>query len=141
MSLPKRTYRTALTNEALVKSLSAQERDYNGRGDFKIKGVEIHKVTGRIDSSAASGTYYIQYLDADDLPADGLISENKPIPSKHLISPQKINHLNGFDSEFDLDLTPDGIKAKRGLVLVASTEEFTKKIVTSDVMAATIIYH
>ena len=139
--LPHRTYRTVLTGTALVKTLSAQEKELISGANANKKGVLLAKVTGKIDSTAASGDYYVHLYNATEIPADGTIDESQAIPVTFLMHPQKIEHITGTDSTFDIDFTPDAIKAKRGVILAISTTEFTKTLVGTAVMAATIIYH
>lgn len=123
MSSPKHypTYRVAQVS-ALAKSL-----------EIAAASAMLCKVTGRIDSTGASDDYYIQLISAASLPADGTVTL--------LMAPVKLTHTNGVDTTFDIDFSPDYIKSKDGIYVVASTTEFTKTIVTSDVMSCTAFYH
>lgn len=119
MGSPKHypTYRPAQT-AALAKSLSVS-----------TVSTILAKASGRIDEAAASDDYFIQFLcNTTTLPADGA-------SITHLIPPIKIKHTTGSDSYFDVDLSPNYMKAKKGLFIVASTTEFTKTIVGSDIMS------
>ena len=80
----------------------------------------LRKVIGRIDSTHATLTYYVQGYNAASLPADGAVT--------HLFAPKKVVHVNGTDSNFELDFTDNGIFASTGIVLGLSTSEFTKTI-------------
>ena len=91
------------------------------------------KVTGRIDSSAAADDYFIQLISAPSLPSDG--------PVTLLMAPIKLTHVNGVDSTFDIDFGPDFIKSKDGILVVVSTTEFTKTLVTSDILSCTVFHH
>ena len=75
---------------------------------------------GRIDSTAASGTYYIQFMNAASLPADGTVT--------FLLAPQKIQHTQNTDSPFDVDIKREYIYASTGIVWCVSSTEFTKTI-------------
>lgn len=101
----------------------------------KASAGRLYKVSGRIDSSIANGTYYIQLLDAAALPADGAVT--------HIVAPIKIIHVSGTDSFFDLDLTGNdlysGVAAASGIVIVSSSTEFTKTI-TAATFSATALY-
>jgi len=122
MSSPKHyaTYRVAQVS-ALAKSLQVS-----------TEGAMLSKVTGRVDSTAASATYYIQLINSSSLPADGAVTL--------LLAPIKIIHTTGTDSPFDVDLTPDYIKSKNGIFIVCSTTEFTKTLVGSDVLSCSALY-
>jgi hypothetical protein len=80
----------------------------------------IRSIFGRIDSTAASGTYYIQFLNASSLPADGAVT--------HLATPYKIIHTTGSDSYFSVDFLEQGLFASTGIVIDLSSTEFTKTI-------------
>ena len=101
----------------------------------KAAAGRLYKLFGRIDSTVASGTYYIQILNAAALPADGAVT--------HLVTPLKIAHVTGSDSFFDLDLSGNdtyaGVTASSGIVIVSSSTEFTKTI-TGATFSATVLY-
>lgn len=93
----------------------------------------LGKVTGRIDSTAPSDDYYVQLISSSVPPLDGAVTL--------LMAPVKLTHVNGVDSTFDLDFGPDFIKSKDGVYDVLSTTEFTKTIVTTDVLSCTAFHH
>lgn len=103
--------------------------------ETKASAGRLYKVFGRIDSTLASGTYYIQLLDAAALPADGAVT--------HLVTPIKIIHVAGTDSFFELDLTGNnsysGVAATNGIVIVSSSTEFTKTI-TAATFSASVLF-
>lgn len=80
----------------------------------------IRLVTGRINSTHATGTYYWHIWNASALPADGAVA--------FLWTPLKLNHTNGTDTNFSIDFTANGIFASVGIVMGLSTTEFTKTI-------------
>ncbi len=93
---------TALEASAVVKNAAGM-----------LKGFDV-----RVDSTLASGTYYVQILNHASLPADGAVT--------HLIAPVKVIHTVGFD-DFIEDRFPD-VSAGTGVVVCLSTTEFTKTI-------------
>ena len=102
--------------------------------ETKASAGRLYKVFGRIDSTLASGTYYIQLLDSAALPADGAVT--------HLVAPIKIIHVAGTDSFFELDLTGNnsysGVAATSGIVIVSSSTEFTKTITAASFSASVL---
>jgi hypothetical protein len=76
--------------------------------------------SGRIDSTAGSGTYYIQLFNVASLPAEGA--------SSFLVNPLKVQHSINTDSPFDLDLKREYVYASTGIVWCVSSTEFTKTI-------------
>ena len=80
----------------------------------------IRHISGRIDSTAATATYYVQVLNAASLPADGAVTL--------LCAPTKIQHTTGTDTPFNLDFLDQGLYASTGLVVCLSSTEFTKTI-------------
>jgi hypothetical protein len=71
----------------------------------------------RIDSTAESGTYYLQVLNAASMPSNGAVT--------HLVAPVKVQHVLGVDDFFPFDLTDAGIAFGTGCVIALSTTEFT----------------
>jgi len=136
MSSPKhyQSYRVFLTDTALTKGLSSSRKDY-------INGTFVAKISGRIDSTAATATYYVHVLDTDVAVADLATGTFASIPATLLIAPIKIQHTTGTDSGFDVDIAPDYIKAKKNVVLAVSTTEFSYTKVGSDVLSANILTH
>lgn len=96
----------------------------------------VCKFYGRIDSTAATATYYVQLMNASSLPANGAVT--------FLVTPIKIQHNTGTDSYFDIDLTGDDanscVTASTGIVWDLSSTEFTKTISASNVVSATVLY-
>lgn len=86
---------------------------------------------GRIDSTAATAVYYVQFLNAAALPGNGTVT--------FLTAPIKINHTTGTDSTIDLDLKREYIAATTGIVWCISSTEFTKTI-TGAVASITLLY-
>lgn len=99
---------------------------------IKASAGTLYKITGRIDSTASTDLYYLQIINAASVPANGSVTL--------LMAPILIDHTNGTNSFFDIDLAPYGVHGSTGLVLVASTTEFTKTIITSNWMSATALY-
>lgn len=87
---------------------------------IKASSGSLRGATIRIDSTAPSASYYIQFLNASSLPANGAVT--------HLIAPLKRIHANGTDDYFSVDFTESGLTASTGIVIVLSTTEFTKTI-------------
>lgn len=100
-------------------------------GIIKAAAGTLYGLSGRIDSTAPSATYYLQILDSATLPADGAVT--------HLIAPIKIVVVTGTDYIFDLDFTPNGIAAAAGIVVCLSSTEFTKTI-SSAYLSTTGLY-
>jgi hypothetical protein len=97
----------------------------------KASAGRLYKATGRIDSTGASATYYIQFYNASSLPADGAVT--------FLIAPIKIIHTTGANSTFDVDFGTLGVYASTGMVMALSSTEFTKTI-SSALLSSTILY-
>ncbi len=93
------------------------------------ESVMLGKIKGRIDKTATSGTYYLQFLKASALPSNG--------PVTHLMDPEVFDHVSGVNTSFSFDFSPNYIKSSSGLFLVLSTTEFIKTIVTSDILSCT----
>lgn len=91
----------------------------------------LRSSTGRIDSSAGSATYYVQFLNSATVPADGAVT--------HLRTPIKVVHVTGTDSNWSADFTMNGIYGSAGLVIVLSSTEFTKTI-TAAYLSMTALY-
>ena len=86
----------------------------------KASAGTLRSVAGRINSTHASGTYYIQCINAASLPADGAVTL--------LRAPLKIIHTLNTDSNFSIDCTDNGLYASTGIVIDISTTEWTKTI-------------
>lgn len=91
----------------------------------------LRQITGRIDSSAGSATYYLQVYNASSLPADGAVTM--------LITPIKIVHTTGTNTNFTVDLTMNGVYASTGIVVALSSTEFTKAI-TGALLSTLVLY-
>jgi hypothetical protein len=77
----------------------------------------------RIDSTLASGTYYVQVFNASSAPANGA--------GTLLLRPFKVQHLLGVDDELEIDITVNGVRASAGVYVCVSSTEFSKTIVGS----------
>ena|SRR3990167_2008108 len=86
---------------------------------------------GRIDSTAATDDYYVQFMDSATVPSDGTVT--------FLTAPIKIAHVTGTDSTIDLDLKREYIYAAAGISWCVSTSEFTKTV-AGDVASLTVLY-
>lgn len=91
----------------------------------------LRSATVRLDSTAPTATYYVQFLNSATLPADGAVT--------HLVTPIKLVHTLGVDQSFSIDLTDCCINASAGIVVVLSTTEFTKTI-SGAYLSNTILY-
>lgn len=80
----------------------------------------VKSVSGRIDSTHATATYYYQILNHASLPSDGAVN--------FVCAPLKIQHTNGTDSNFSIDFGMNGVYASTGVTQCLSTTEFTKTI-------------
>lgn len=80
----------------------------------------LYRTMGRLDATAATATFYIQFLDSATLPADGAVT--------HIMAPIKFVHTNGTDQTWDIDLGTLGVPFNSGCVVVLSSTEFTKTI-------------
>lgn len=90
----------------------------------------IYRIEGRLDSTAGSATYYLQFINASSLPVDGAVTMLK--------APYKIIHTAGTDDRFSFDFG-DGISASIGIVFCLSSSEFTKTI-SGAYLSATVFY-
>lgn len=91
----------------------------------------VRAVDGRVDSTAPTGTYYIQLLNSATLPVDG--------PVTTLIAPKKIQHAAGTDTNFSVDCTMNGVYSSAGIVVVLSSTEYTKTI-SGAYISSTVYY-
>lgn len=80
----------------------------------------LYRTMGRLDATAGSATFYLQFLDSATLPADGAVT--------HIMAPIKFVHTNGTDQTWDIDLGSLGVPFNSGCVVVLSSTEFTKTI-------------
>jgi hypothetical protein len=82
----------------------------------------IRSVTGRLDATAASGTYYLQCWNSDDVPANGTAVDL----TTALMGAVKIVHVLGTDDEINVDFDDGGTEASAGITFGLSTTEFTQ---------------
>lgn len=115
-----------LLNSDVSTELEAESFSSLGRTYF-------NKISGKIDSSAASDTYYVHVFDATDVPNNG-------DALTLLFHPFEVVHVNGVSTRFDIDAGTAVLKASRGLGWYISTTEFTKTVATSGVASATILF-
>ena len=97
----------------------------------KATAGNLYRAFGGIDATAATDIYYIQFLDAATLTADGAVT--------HLITPIPVNHTINIDSTFDTGDLPFGVAAANGIVIVVSTTMVLKTIAGSIMFATTLI--
>lgn len=88
----------------------------------KATAGRLKSASGRIDSTAPSGTYYVQVWNAVDVPADATVVGS----SNSLMAPQKIVHVLGSDDAFEVDFGDLGKSAGTGITFGLSSTEFTK---------------
>ena len=121
-------------NDAVINGLSTQSISFSTALEASrvaSSGPAVFKqVFGKIDSTAATDVYYIQVIDASSLPADGAVTL--------LTAPIEVNHTNGTSTLFSFEVSY-GVQAENGIVVVASTTEFTKTIAGS-VMSVNVLY-
>lgn len=87
----------------------------------KATAGQFLKVSGRIDSSAPSATYYFLVMNSATLPADGAVTR--------LIGSIKLQHTTGTDTPIlSGDIRHGGVYASAGIVCCLSSTEFTKTI-------------
>jgi hypothetical protein len=79
----------------------------------------------RLDSTLASGTYYLQLWNLAALPADATVVG----AGNSLDAPVKVVHTNGTDDLIVYDFAELGIPFTAGAVLGLSSTEFTKTAV------------
>lgn len=82
----------------------------------------IRSVSGRLDATAASGTYYLQCWNLDDVPADTTVVTLL----NALMAPLKIVHTLGTDDEINVDFDDGGTEGSDGIVFGLSTTQFTQ---------------
>jgi hypothetical protein len=86
----------------------------------KATAGNIRSASFRLDSTLASGTYYLLCMNSATLPADGAVTL--------LHAPTKIVHTGGVDDLINIDYTMNTIYSSAGIVYCISTSEFTKTI-------------
>ncbi len=111
-------------NTALVKSLVV-----------KASAGVVRSVTARVDSTATTGTYYLQLWNLTAAPSDSTAVTT----GNSLMAPFKVQHVSGTDDYITLDFA-DGVYAATGIVLEMSTTEFTATLVGSNWLSATAEY-
>lgn len=88
----------------------------------KASAGNLIEAYGSIDKTAASGQYYVLFLDSATLPIDGAVT--------HLVSPIPVTHISGTDSTWQYDKTKYDVAAANGIVIVLSTTMVIKTMVT-----------
>ncbi len=111
-------------NTALVKSLVV-----------KASAGVVRSITARIDSTATTGTYYLQLWNLTAAPADTTAVS----AGNSLMAPFKVQHVSGTDDYVSLDFA-DGVYGSTGIVLEMSTTEFTATLVGTAWLSATAEY-
>lgn len=86
----------------------------------KASAGNMYRCFGVVDKTAATGLYYVLFLDSATLTADGAVT--------HLRTPEVINHVNGTDSTFDTTYVMGGDPAANGITVCLSTTMVTKTI-------------
>ena len=94
---------------------------------IKASPGNIRKFSGAIDSTAATGKYYLQFINAAAVPADGVVAL--------LCSPTPIEHTTGEDTPIIINFPENGQNGSTGLVWCLSTTRFTKTIAGAFVAA------
>lgn len=79
--------------------------------------------SGRIDSTGTTGTYFLLFLDANGLPANGAVTMIAP--------PQKVVHASGADDPWTFECPQGGVAVANGVVIALSTTEFTLTVAGS----------
>lgn len=97
----------------------------------KASAGRFYGISGYIDATAASGTYYLQVLNHASVPSDGAVT--------FLLTPIQIVHNIGSPTYFDIDYRNLGIFASTGITTVMSTTQFTKTI-TGSIWCSTILW-
>jgi hypothetical protein len=97
---------TALASKLIVKATSGK----------------LRSASGRLDTSAPNGTYYLQLWNLADVPADTTAVSTTNVK----MAPQKIIHVQGVDDFFQFDFGDAGISASVGLTFGLSSTEFTQ---------------
>lgn len=92
-------------------------------------------LSARIDSTAATGTYYVQVWNLAALPADATAVTN----NNSLCAPLKVAHTNGVDDYLTFATPAGGETASAGIVVGLSTTEFTKTA-AGNLMTASATY-
>lgn len=83
----------------------------------------VRGLDGRIDSTAATATYYVQIVAPKAGPA---LPDDGAVP---FIAPLRIDHTNGVNSQFSLPIPDGGVNAASGWCWCVSSTEFAKTIV------------
>lgn len=109
------SFTTALSTNLVIKS---------GAG-------KIRSISGRIDATATTGTYYLMLLNATSA-VNGTV-----VP---LMAPVRIQHVNGTSDPFTLDFTESGIFASTGITLALSTTDNATLTLGGSFLQATALY-
>lgn len=90
----------------------------------------VRSISGRIDSTATSGTYYLQLNNAISA-SNGTVTP--------LMAPFKVQHVSGTNDYFSFDFTSEGIFASTGLSLALSTTDNTTLTLAGSFLQATAL--
>ena len=122
-------------NDAVINGLDVQEISFSTALEASrvasSSPAVFKQVFGKIDSTAGTDVYYIQVFDASSVPAEAA--------TNFLCAPLEVNHTSGTSTLFSFEVS-HGVQADNGIVVVASTLEFEKEIVTSNVMSVNVLY-
>lgn len=132
------------TQTALLTTIAAGEApeltNFTGAlaGSLVVRAAacRIMGASGRLDSTATDGTYYVQAWNLAAVPAD---ATNYTAVNGGIAAPIKIVHLSGNDDEWALDI-PAGFTASAGFVITLSSTEFVKSASPGSFMSATGFY-
>lgn len=138
-------YEEQTLNRALTLSAPVTSTTYNLSLDksaaleassvTKASAGNLYWVSGRIDSTAPTATYYYQVLSAASLPSDGAVT--------YLVAPMKLQHTTGTDTPIAIGNPSNAVTpiagSATGLVECLSSTEFTKTI-TAAYLSTTVGY-
>lgn len=119
-------------NDAVINGLDVQQCSFSTSLEANrvasTKPAVFKQLFGKIDATAATDVYYIQVHDKSST-AGG---------ANFICAPLEVNHTNGTSTLFSFEVS-HGIQCETGIVVVASTTEFS---VTSagSVMSINIMY-
>jgi hypothetical protein len=90
---------------------------------IKASPGRLYSLTVRIDSTLASGTYYLQLHNSAGVASEGAHA--------FLEAPTKVQHEQGYDDFVSKDSSRGGVYASLGIYACISSTEFTKTLVAS----------
>lgn len=91
--------------------------------NVKATAGNLYRGLGVIDKNAPTLMYYVQFIDAAAMPADGVVT--------HILTPIPVNHTNGVDSTFDTGLLTAGLAAALGINIFLSSTLVQKTVVAA----------